>query len=278
MAKLPGASHRRICRVLNVPRASAEPSEAEPTARREGPVNALLAERIRELIQRFPTFGYRRLWAWLRFREGWKINRKTVYRVLKIKQWFVHQRQATPRPRAHGWRSRATASNQRWAMDVTHIPCGADGWAHLAAVIDCHDREIIGYELALRSRAKEAERALEEACLRRFGTLRPSGTTPVVRSDNGLIFQSRRFRAACRDYRLTQEFITPYTPEQNGMIERFFKSLKEECTWLHNFRSFTEARTAIRRWIHHYNEQRPHQALNYQSPAQFRAQQSLQVA
>jgi transposase InsO family protein len=51
----------------------------------------------------------------------------------------------------------------------------------------------------------------------------------VLRSDNGLIFQSRRFRAACKDYRLRQEFITPYTPEQNGMIERFFRSLKEEC-------------------------------------------------
>jgi putative transposase len=89
-------------------------------------------------------------------------------------------------------------------------------------VIDCHDREVNGFEFALRGRAKEAERALEEACLARFGTLRPPGSTPVVRSDNGLIFQSRRFRAACRDYRLRQEFITPYTPEQNGLIERFF--------------------------------------------------------
>ena len=44
----------------------------------------------------------------------------------------------------------------------------------------------------------------------------------MVRSDNGLIFQSRRFRAACRDYRLRQEFIKPYTPEQNGIVERFF--------------------------------------------------------
>src|SRR5258708_27323231 len=58
-------------------------------------------------------------------------------------------------------------------MDVTHIPCGADGWGHLTAVIDCHDREVTGYEFGLRGRAKEAERALEEACLARFGTLRP---------------------------------------------------------------------------------------------------------
>lgn len=114
-------------------------------------------------------------------------------------------------------------------MDLTHIYCGADGWGHLAAVIDCHDREIVGYEFALRGRAKEAERALEQACLRRSGTLRLAEQTPVIRSDNGLVFQSRRFREACRFYRLKQEYITPYTPEQNGMIERFFRSLKEEC-------------------------------------------------
>lgn len=89
-----------------------------------------------------------------------------------------------------GWVSRASRSNERWAMDVTHIPCGHDGWAHLTAVIDCHDRELIGYECALRSRAKEAERAIEAACLQRFGTLRPVGA-PVLRRDNGLIFQSR---------------------------------------------------------------------------------------
>jgi len=141
----------------------------------------------------------------------------------------------------------AKASNLRWAMDVTHVPCGEDGWGHPTAVIDCHDREIVGYELALRGRAREAERALEEACLARFGTLRPKGRTPVVKSDNGLILQSRRSRAACLDYRLQQEFITPYTPEQNGMIERFFRSLKEECTWQHNFRT-SRSRTGPRSW------------------------------
>jgi putative transposase len=97
-----------------------------------------------------------------------------------------------------------------------------------AAEIDCHDRELVGYELSLRGRAKEAERAPEQACIRRFGTLRPTGPTPVVRSDNGLVFQSRRFRGACRQYRLRQEFLTPYTPEQNGIVERFFRSPKEE--------------------------------------------------
>jgi putative transposase len=85
--------------------------------------------------------------------------------------------------------------------------------------------------------------------------------------------QSRRFRAACRDYRLRQEFITPYTPEQNGLTERFFRSLKEECVWRYSFASFAEARTAITQWIEWYNAERPHQALSYRSPWQFRALQ-----
>ena len=242
------------------------------------PIDKKLESRIQELIQRFPTWGYRFIWAWLRFREGHQINRKKVYRIMRIRKWFVHQRKKTPRPRARGWRSVAEKTNQRWAMDVTHIDCGRDGWGHLAAVIDCHDRELIGFEFALRGRAKEAERALEDACLRRFGTLRPTGQTPTVRSDNGLIFQSRRFRRALRDYRLDQEFITPYTPEQNGVIERFFRTLKEECVWISNFRSFDGARRMIAKWIQFYNEERPHQSLGYKSPSEFRTQQVETVA
>jgi len=276
MTTLSGLSMRRVCLVLKFPRARlrARAVMAAAPPRLDG----ALAARIERLIELYPTYGYRRLWALLRFGEGIRVNRKAVYRLLAIKGWLVHQRSATPRPRAHGLRSRAQHSDERWAMDVTHVPCGADGWGHLTAVIDCHDREVTGYEFALRGRAKEAERALEEACLARFGTLRPEGSTPVVRSDNGLIFQSRRFRAACRDYRLRQEFITPYTPEQNGLVERFFRSLKEECVWQHNFGSFAEARAAITKWIQWYNSGRPHQALGYRSPRHFRALQLQHVA
>ena len=260
---------------MSVPRSAVR--DRKRTAR--GPVvDEVPAARLQRLIAQHPTFRYRRLWALLRFHDGLPVNRKAVYRALVLKGWFVHQRRLTPRPRIQGRRGRASRSNERWAMDVTHIDCGADGSAHLAAVIDCHDRELVGYESARRGRAQEAERALQAACIERFGTLRPAGDTPVLRSDNGLIFQSRRFRAACKDYRLRQEFITPYTPEQNGIVERFFRSLKEECVWQHSFPSFVEARRAIRRWIEWYNERRPHQALGYHSPRQYRALQLQRVA
>ena len=261
--------------MLHVSRSALSPRLKQPPKRTAG--SRALEKRVRKLIRRHPTFGYRRIWAMLR-RSGVTVNKKTVYRLFRRKRWFVAQRIATPRPRAAGRTSITDASNVRWAMDVTHILCGRDGWGHLAAVIDCHDRELIGFEFALRGRAREAERALEAACIERFGTLRPEGATPVVRSDNGLIFQSRRFRAACRDYRLEQEFVTPYTPEQNGLIERFFRSLKEECVWQHRFESFERARREITRWIEWYNRERPHQSLGYLSPREFREQKALLVA
>ena len=96
--------------------------------------------------------------------------------------------------------------------------------------------------------------------------------------DNGLLCPSRRLRAACRDYRLRLEFITPYTPEQNGIVARFFRSRQEEGVWPYNFGNFAEARTAITPSINWYNAGRPHQALGYRSPRQFRALQPQLVA
>lgn len=267
--------------MLGVPRSAMHESDSErqePAPIPQPQCNETLANIIKQLIQQHPTFGYRRLWAMLRGQYNLQVNRKAVYRIIKLKGWFCNQRTSTPRPRAQSMRSQASHSDLRWAMDLTHIPCGRDGWGHLSVVIDCHDREVIGFEFALRGRAREAERALENACLARFGTLRPTGPTPTLRSDNGLIFQSRRFRAACRDYRLQQEFVTPYTPEQNGLVERFFRSLKEECAWQHNFTDFASAKLAITNWIEWYNRGRPHQSLGYLSPQQYRLQHAHKVA
>ena len=90
----------------------------------------------------------------------------------------------------------------------------------------------------------------------------------LLRHDNGLVFGSRRYRAVVTDYGLTQEYITPYTPQQNGLCERFIKTFKEEFAWTRNFKSIEHARFALRVWLHSYNTQRPHQAPNFKTPNQ----------
>lgn len=272
------ASVRRICRVLGVSRSGSTRPTSKSGAEGGRNRGSELSERILELIREHPTFGYRRLWALLRFHDGITVTKRTVHRILTSNGWQVRNRKVSAQPRVQARRSQTIMANTRWATDITHIPCGVDGWGHLVAVIDCCDRELIGFEFALRGRAREAERALENACIKRFGTLRPNKPMPVIRSDNGLVFQSRRFRETCRDYKLAQEFITPYTPEQNGIIERFFRSLKEECVWQHNFTSFEEARRTITQWINWYNTDRPHQSLGYISPSRYHSQKLQLVA
>jgi len=118
----------------------------------------------------------------------------------------------------------------------------------------------------LRGRAKEAERALEMACLARFGTLRPQGAVPVVRSNNRLISRISVSGPPVPSISCLKNVLR--TPEQNGMIERWFRSVKEECVWQHQFTDFAAAQWAIRRWISWYNEEGSHQALGYRSPRQ----------
>jgi putative transposase len=68
----------------------------------------------------------------------------------------------------------------------------------------------------------------------------PSGSK--LHHDNGLVFGSRGYRALVQDYGLTQEYIAPYTAEQNGLCERFIRTFKEECCWIQRFASMAEAR------------------------------------
>ncbi|MCH9627772.1 MAG: hypothetical protein S4CHLAM2_14160 [Chlamydiales bacterium] len=95
-----------------------------------------------------------------------------------------------------------------------------------------------------------------------------------LRSDNGLVFGSKEFVKVVKQWKLSQEYITPYTPEQNGMIERFFRTLKEECVWQHQFKNQDEAFVAIGDFLDVYHKERPHSALGYLTPEEFRLSQA----
>ena len=164
--------------------------------------------------------------------------------------------------------SKAQAPNQRWATDLCRVWAGRDGWASLAVVMDCHTRELLGWHLSRTGRATTASAALEQAFIARFGTL---GRVPVpflLRSDNGLVFTSRNYTSLVRSYGLTQEFITPHCPQQNGMVERVIRSLKEQCVHRHRFETLQHASRVISDWIAFYNHRRPHQALKMKTPAE----------
>ncbi|WP_231988928.1 integrase core domain-containing protein [Nitratiruptor tergarcus] len=151
---------------------------------------------------------------------------------------------------------------------MTRIYSINDGWSTLACVIDTCIREIVGWRLSKSGKAKTAEAALQKGLIYRFGRLQRLKEPIVLRSDNGLVFTSKSFTKTIKDYNFTQEFITPYTPEHNGMIERFFRTIKEECIWYYNFKSLKEANKIIEEWINFYNQKRKHSALQYKTPVE----------
>ena len=134
---------------------------------------------------------------------------------------------------------------------------GRAATAGLALVIDCHTRELLGWHLSRSGKPSTASRAL--------------GRVPqpfLLRSDNDLVFTSRDYTALVRSYGLRQEFIPPHCPQQNGMVERVIRTLKEQCAHHHRIETLQHASRVIGDWIGFYNNRRPRQALAMKTPAE----------
>jgi len=156
-------------------------------------IDDVLAQRIKHIIDEEPYLGYRMVWAQLR-QEGVLVNRKAIQRIMQLKRWQCHRRlHKSCYPRVEIRTSVTERSNERWATDFTCVWTKYDGLIYVNEVIDCGDRSVVGHCISKRCRAEEAVWALEDACLKRFGVL-PREAGVVVRSDNGLVFASRRYR------------------------------------------------------------------------------------
>lgn len=235
-------STSKLCRWFNVPRRTVyyRPTKSAPRLKEN------LVAPIKDLIEREPSFGYRTVASLLR------LNRNTVQRIFQLKGWQVRRRPTGRRPRVQVMPSVAQRPNERWATDLCRVWGGRDGWLSLALVIDCRTRELLGWHLSRSGKATTAEAALEQALITRYGTLGRVPEPFLLRSDNGLVFTSRRFTAVVRSYGLRQEFITPHCPQQNGLVERVIRALKEQCVHRHRFETQQQAARIVADRIEFY--------------------------
>lgn len=265
----------RLCCWLGVPRSTVY---YETRQRAPRPIDGFVANLIYEIIQAQPAWGVRLVWSYLRFELGFAtLNVKKVARIMRREGWTVRQRRAGKRPRVEHRKSIAEGPDERWATDIALVHCGRDGWCAFVPVIDCCTRQVLGWELADTAKARTAERALENALLARFGHCGAAPRDLVIRHDSGLVFGSMHYVATVTDYGLSQEYIAPYTPGQNGLCERFIRTLNEEFVWHRRLASIEEARREIRTWIRFYNGSRPHSRLGRGSPDAHHASGSSRV-
>src|SRR5690625_1983417 len=249
----------KLCRWFNVPRRT---MYYKPVKNSVPKIQERFAKPIKAMIEEEPSFGYRTVAGLL------GMNKNTVQRIFQLKGWQVRKRAVGQRPRIQALPSVATAPDQRWATDLCRVWGGRDGWLTLALVIDCHTRQLLGWQLSRSGKATTAAAALEQALITRYGTLGRVPAPFLLRSDNGLVFTSRHYKRLVRSYGLEQEFITPHCPQQNGMVERVIRTLKEQCVHRHRFETQQHAMRVIADWIQFYNFRRPHQALGMKTPAE----------
>ena len=93
-----------------------------------------------------------------------------------------------------------------------------------------------------------------------------------MRRDTGLVFGAKAFVTVARRYGLPPASITPYTPPQNGMIERFVLTLTQEGGWLYRVESRDHAFRIVADWLEGDDTDRPHSALGSRTPKEYRAQ------
>ena len=140
---------------------------------------------------------------------------------------------------------------------MTYIWCGIDGWCYCFNVVDCFTRRWVSYVFDVDATKQVAIGSITNV----VSVENPDCSRLRLRTDNGTQYTSNDFRKAVSVFGIKHEFIWKHTPEQNGHVESFHKTLKKEYLWRHEFASYQEAEKILADAFADYNQERIHSAI-----------------
>ena len=237
---------------------------------------------IRRLVDRRPTYGYRRIAALLkrerRSAGQCPVNAKRVYRLMKKHGLLLQRHTGRRRPREHNGKVIAIGSNVRWCSDALEFTCWNGEGVRIAFALDCHDREVIGWLATTAGISGEMVRDMMVQCVeRRFGTVRAPHKVQW-RTDNGSIFAAYKTIDIALALNLEPCFTPVESPESNGMAEAFVKTFKRDYVRIAVLPNAAAALAIVENWMEDYNTVHPHSRLGYRSPREYIATQSQPTA
>ena len=212
----------------------------KPKAREIG-LNQATAKAVQRIGAERPTYGTRRMAAQVTRETNIATNRKQIQRVFKKLGWIEPKKTKNDIIRTKHRLFKPDAPNRLWEMDITYIWCGVDGWCYCFNVLDCFTRRWVSYAFDVNATRHAAIDSITNA----VAAERPDRPELRIRTDNGSQYTSNDFRRAVSVLGIRHEFIWKNTPEQNGHIESFHKTLKKEYIWPCEFTGYQEAEKAL---------------------------------
>jgi putative transposase len=250
----------RQCELLGLARSSFYYEPATETAE-----NLTLMRLIDRRYTDCPFYGSRKMTIWLQG-EGQGVNRKRVQRLMRL----MGLEAVYPRPKlsaaARGHRVfpyllrgvTIGRVGQVWSTDITYIPL-MSGFMYLAAVIDWFSRYVIAWRLSNTLDGSFCLELLDEALAQ--------GRPEVFNTDQGAQFTAEAFTGRLQAAGVQVSMDGKGRCLDNVFVERLWRTVKYEDVYLRGYETVPELTRGLERYFPFYNEERLHQALDYQTPA-----------
>lgn len=253
----------RQCALLRLPRAA--------VYRKRSPVSVAdhaMMQQIDKLHLEKPFYGARKI-AVILSQSGQVVGRKRVTRLMRLMGIEAIYRKPNlsrrhPQHKVYPYVLRNVAImkvHQVWSCDITYIPM-KHGFLYLVAIIDWHSRLVLSWRLSNTMDKTFCVEALEEA-LERYGA------PEIFNTDQGVQFTCEAFIETLQSKGIRISMDGKGRCLDNIFCERLWRSLKYEEIYLRAYETTKEARTSIGQWFRFYNDERPHQSLDYLTPRQF---------
>lgn len=254
-----GLSERNSCRLLDLSRSTRRylPREKDDSE---------LRNEIRELAFKHRRFGYCRITAKIRKKKV--VNPKKVYRIYTEENLKVRRKQRKRLAHKRGPLTLPTSPNKRWSMDFMSDSLYDGRRFRTLNVVDDYTRECLAIEVDFSLPSARVTRTLE----RLFWCY---GKPEQITCDNGPEFRSKHTQKWAEKQNVTLDYIEPGKPIQNAFVESFNGKVRDECLSENRFTSLQEACDITEQWRVHYNTDRPHSSLNYQTPTEVRQKSKL---
>lgn len=269
-----------ICRTYRLPRSTmyAATNSGHAAPEKRGPRTAVsdaeLLTAIRAVLAACPFHGegYRKVRARLAHR-GLAVGGKRVLRLMRQHHLLAPRRLGPPNGNpAHDGTIVTDRPDVMWGTDATRFYTEQDGWCWFFGAIDHGIDEVVGWHAVKTGDRWAALEPLRQGVRHAFGRFAKDVARGLqIRCDWGPQYVADAWINEVKWLGMTISPSYVGEPECNGVMERFIRTLKEQCLYLHQFTSLAEARTVIGAFIRQYNTEWLIERLDYQTPAAARA-------